>query len=218
MTSHTSSEPLADTRLYQAVHRAFRLATTRLVDATEKVEPSALQPIIGKRWTFYETVLHQHHHDEDASVFPALLVVRPDLQALVEQLEDDHRQLIPTMDMVSAAVTAFDAEPDPVHQTTLHDGLTSLRDLFFPHLDVEDAQILPACGESIPPTEWERIDQAALKSIPREHLPHAIASLDEVIRGLPEDERPLPPPLPIRLMLAVSWRRRWTQWWKPLLS
>ncbi len=33
----------ADTQICQVVHTAFRLATTRLVDAAEKLEPSELQ-------------------------------------------------------------------------------------------------------------------------------------------------------------------------------
>jgi len=203
--------------VYQVVHKAFRLGTTRLVDATEKLEPSALQPIIGQHWAFYEAVLHDHHHNEDDSIFPALVAVRPDLQPLVEKLEEDHRQLIPTMDSVGAAVSAFDEQPDSAHQAAMHDALVSLRDLFFPHLDVEDAQIIPAIGESVPAKQWERLDQEALRSIPRPHLAMAVASLDEVIRSMPSDDRPPPPPLPIRMMLTLSWRRRFTQWMKPLL-
>jgi hypothetical protein len=37
----------------------------------------------------------------------------------------------------------------------------------------------------------------------------AVASLEEVIRGLPTEARPAPPPRPIRFMLALSWRRKW---------
>ena len=40
----------ADTRVYQVVHDVFRLATNRLVDASEKLEPSQLQPVIGQYW------------------------------------------------------------------------------------------------------------------------------------------------------------------------
>jgi hypothetical protein len=36
----------------------------------------------------------------------------------------------------------------------MHDAMVVVRDLFFPDLDIEDAQILPAIAESIPPKEW----------------------------------------------------------------
>jgi hemerythrin-like domain-containing protein len=216
VTEHTSAAH-ADVRLYRIVHDTFRLMTTRFVDATEKLEPSALVPIIGSRWTAYAALLHEHHHNEDDSIFPALVAAKPDMNALVTRLGDDHQQLIAAMESVDAAIAAFDASPDRAHQKTLHDALVAVRDLFFPHLDTEDEQILPAIAESIPPKEWERLDKAALKEIPRQYLPTAVAALDEVIRDLPKEEQPPPPPLPIRLMLALSWRKKYSAWVEPLV-
>ena len=217
MTEQASSQLNADVRLYRVVHDAFRLATTRLVDATERLEPAAFEPIIRSRWDFYAGVLHHHHHHEDRRIFPALVAVRPDLAPMIETLEDDHVQLIRAMDAVDAAITAFEAEPDAARQRALHDALVAVRDSFFPHLYVEDADVIPACATSFSPTEWDRMDQEALKSIPRQHLAMAVGSLDEVVRGLPKEERPPLPPPPIRLMLALSWRRKWAEWSRPLL-
>jgi hemerythrin-like domain-containing protein len=188
-----------------------------LVEASEKLEPSELKPVIGRYWTFYAAVLHHHHHNEDDSVFPALLSVRPDMSGFIETLEDDHRQLIRTMGAVDSAVSAFDKEPDASHQQAVRDAAVGVREMFFPHLDAEDEKILPAIAQSIPPKEWERLDKAALKSIPREYLPRAVGALDEVIQKLPKQEQPPPPPPPIRLMLALSWRNKWSTWVKPLV-
>jgi hemerythrin-like domain-containing protein len=215
MADPGSSTAHADTRVLQAAHAAFRLATTRLADATDKLPPSALQPIVGSRWNFYAAVLHHHHHNEDDMLFPALLAVRPGMGPRIDKLEEDHRQLVSSMDAAGAAVSAFEKQPDAVHQQAVHDAIVAIRDAFFPHLDVEDAQLIPAYAESIPPKEWERMDQKALKSIPRPYLPTAVGALDEVMQGWPKDERPPPPP--IRLMLALSWRRKWAEWTKPLL-
>jgi hypothetical protein len=213
----SSSAPRADTRVLAAAHKAFRLATTRLVDATDKLSPPALQPVIGSRWSFYAAVLHHHHHNEDDMLFPALLVVRPDMGTLIGKLEDDHRELASSIDAAGAAVSTFEKHPNAEGQKEVHDAIVAVRDAFFPHLDVEDAQLMPAYAESIPPKEWERMDQKSLKSIPRAYLPTAVGALDEVIRGLPDGERPPPPPPPIRLMLALSWRRKWAAWSRPLL-
>jgi hemerythrin-like domain-containing protein len=217
MAARGSSESHADTRLYLVVHNAFRLATTRLADATEKLEPSMLQHTIGSRWNFYDAVLHHHHHNEDDSVFPALLAARPDMEALVRRLEDDHQQLIGNMEAVDSAIAAFETRPDAAHQKAMHDAVVAVREMFFPHLDTEDEQILPAIATSIPPQEWDRLDQAALTSIPRQYRPTAVGAIDELIQGLPKEERPPPAPLPIRLMLALSWRKKWSIWVKPLL-
>ncbi|MGA8297760.1 MAG: hemerythrin domain-containing protein [Acidimicrobiales bacterium] len=213
-----ASESHADTRLFYIVHKAFRLGTNRLVDGTEKLPPSVLQPLIGSVWSFYAGVLDHHHHTEDTSILPALVALRPDLEALVNDLANDHRRLIVAIDAVNAAVTAFEQQPDVARQRTLHEAIVSVREEFFPHLDVEDAKIIPAITESMPPEEWERLDARALKTMPRRYLPRAVGALDEVIQSLPEQERPSsPPPLPIRLMLALSWRKKWAAWVKPLL-
>jgi hemerythrin-like domain-containing protein len=209
--------PRADTRLLQAVHKTFRLATDRFVNATEALEPSALQPIIGNRWSFYSTVLHHHHHNEDEVAFPALIAVRPEMKELIATLEDDHRRLIKRMSDVDQAVATFEKNPDIPNRDALHDAIVAVRDEFFPHLDTEDARVIPAFAESIPPAEWDRMDNEALKTIPRKWLPTAVGALDEIIRGLPEAEQPPPPPLPIRVMVVLSWRRKYAAWIKPTL-
>jgi hemerythrin-like domain-containing protein len=206
-----------DIRLYRVVHQTFRLSTTRLVDATAKLEPSVLEPVIRPYWGFYTATLHHHHHTEDVSIFPALLAQRPEMRTTIDMLEDEHVELAPNIDAVDVAVAAFTRRPDVSAQRDLHQALVALRDWFFPHLDLEDEKILPAIAESIPPKQWNQLDKAALKSIPRQHLVFAVSALDEVIRSLPEQERPAPPPPPIRLMLAVSWRKRWSQLVEPLL-
>src|SRR5947209_3647921 len=98
MVTERSSGSHADTRLYLVVHNAFRLMTTRFVDATEKREPSALQHMIRSHWSVYAALLHEHDHNEDDSVFPALVAARPDTNTLITRLEDDHQQLIATME------------------------------------------------------------------------------------------------------------------------
>jgi hemerythrin-like domain-containing protein len=208
----------ADTRVLQVVHKTFRLATTRMVDATERLEPSALKPVIGPVWNFYAAVLHHHHHTEDTAAFPALISVRPDMAALVDQLEEDHKKLAAAIDAVHSTIAAFDNKSDRATQRDLYDALSALRHQFFAHLDVEDAKIIPVLAEAIPPKDWDRMDNKALKSIPRQHLPKAVGALDEVIRSLPEAERPSAPPPPIRFMLAVSWRRKWSEFVKPLTA
>src|SRR5579871_6178854 len=47
----------ADIRLIQAVHNTFRTGLTRLIDATAKVEPSALATSLPPYWDFYAAIL-----------------------------------------------------------------------------------------------------------------------------------------------------------------
>ncbi len=202
--------------MLQAVHKTIRLATTRMVDATERLDPSALQPIIGSYWEFYAAVLHHHHHTEDTSALPGSDLGPAGHGVLGRRTGGGPQELVAAMNAVHSAVAAFDSKPDPATQRDLHDALAALRDQFFPHLDVEDAKVIPVFAEAIPPKDWYRMDNQALRSIPRPYLPKAVGALDEVIRSLPEAERPSGPPPPIRFMLAVSWRRKWAEFVKPL--
>jgi hemerythrin-like domain-containing protein len=215
MTTQTSSH--TDIRLYHVVHEMFRRSTTRLVDASAKLEPSALEPVIRPYWDFYTAILHHHHQTEDESLFPALVAVRPEMRSTIDMLEDEHVELAPNIEAVDAAVAAFVKRPDVATQDAVHEALVALRDWFFPHLDLEDEKVLPAIAESIPQKQWDQLDKVALKSIPRKYLPSVVAALDEVIQSLPEQDRPAPPPPPIRIMLALSWRKKWTAKVTPLL-
>jgi hemerythrin-like domain-containing protein len=216
-TKQTSAGPLADTRIFNLVHRTFRLATERLAGATEKLPPSTLQPILRSRWGFYSALLDHHHHSEDESIYPALLTVRPDLKSIVATLAEEHGELTTATNRVDEAVSAFEKTPGPKQQRSLHEAVVAVRDVLFPHLDVEDAKILPAITESMPIRQWDWLDKQALRTIPRRYLPTAVGALDEVIQSLPDAQRPPPPPPPIRLMLALSWRKKWSTWVKPLL-
>ena len=42
-------------------------------------------------------------------------------------------------------------------------------------------------------------------------------ALDELIQRLPKQKQPPPPPPPIRLMLVLSWRKKWSSFVKPIL-
>ena len=206
-----------DVRLLQIVHKTFRLATTRMVDASAKLEPSKLRPAIVPFWEFYAAVLHHRHHTEDTVAFPALVAQRPEFAGLVGTLMEDHKRLDAALQSAGAAVAAFAEAPGADTQQAMHGSFVAVRDEFFPHLDIEDEKVIPAFAESIPHAQWEEMDTNALKSIPRRYLSKAVAALDEVIQTVPEPERPVGgPPLPLRLLLTLSWRKKWAAFVAPL--
>jgi hypothetical protein len=209
---------MADIRLIQVVHNTFRLGLTRMIDATAKLEPAALHPSIGPYWTFYSAILDYHHHNEDTEDFPTLARVHPDCQPLLDELGADHRQMVGTMESIGAAVDAFQKTPDVAGRDRINVAVVELRDLFFPHLDREDAEVLPMYAKWIPHDEWARLETKALRGIPKPQMPYAVGALDETIRSAPEAERPDGPPLPVRVMLTLSWRKKWAGLVQPLLT
>ena len=211
------SSTLADTRLLQAVHKTFRLNTTRLVDATAKLEPADLETTIGPYWDFFSGILHYHHHTEDTEEFPVLAGVYPDIKPLVEELGRDHEKLVGVIDGIDAAVKDFQKQPDASRRDAIHTAALELQGLFFAHLDIEDTKVIPMFAKWIPADQWAQMDAKALRGIPKPLLPYAVGALDEVIRSLPEAERPSPPPVPVRVFLALSWRKKWAGLSKPIL-
>jgi hemerythrin-like domain-containing protein len=208
----------ADIRLIQAVHNTFRVGLTRMIDATAKLEPSALQSSVGRYWNFYAAILDYHHHNEDEEDFPMLAGYYPDIQPLVDELGADHRQMLEVMAKVNAAVESFQTTPDVAGRDKINAAAVELRDLFFPHLDREDAEVLPMYAKWIPYDEWDKLETKALKGIPRPVMPYAVGALDETIRSTPEAERPEGPPLPVKIFLSLSWRKKWAGLVEPLLT
>ncbi|HTU37739.1 MAG TPA: hemerythrin domain-containing protein [Acidimicrobiales bacterium] len=207
----------ADIRLIQVVHNTFRTGLARMVDATARLEPPALQSSIGPYWEFYAAILDYHHHNEDTEDFPTLIRSYPDCQPLIDELEAEHQQMIGIMKKISGAVDAFQKTPDTAGRDGINAATVELRDLFFPHLDREDAEVFPLYAKWIPHDEWARLETKALRGIPKPQMPYAVGALDETIRSTPEDDRPDNPPLPVRVMLSLSWRKKWAGLVQPLL-
>ena len=214
----TDTNGKADIRLIQAVHNTFRTGLTRLMDATTKLEPAALQSAVGPYWSFYSAILDFHHHNEDEEDFPLLVSYYPDIQPLVDELGADHRQMLEVMKNVDAAVDAFQKSPDLANRDAINAAVVELRDLFFPHLDREDAEVLPMYAKWIPHDVFAKLETKTLKSIPKPQMPYAVGALDETIRATPEAERPEGPPLPVKIFLSLSWRKKWAGLVQPILT
>jgi hemerythrin-like domain-containing protein len=208
----------ADIRLIQVVHNTFRTGLTRLIDATAKLEPSDLQSTVGPYWDFYSAILDFHHHNEDDEDFPMLAGYYPDIQPLVDELGADHRQMLEVMAKVHAAVESFQRTPDVAGRDAINAAAVELRDLFFPHLDREDAEVLPMYAKWIPHDRWAKLETKTLKSIPKPQMPYAVGAIDETIRSTPEAQRPEGPPLPVKIFLSLSWRKKWAGMAQPLLT
>ncbi len=214
----TDTNGKADIRLIQAVHNTFRTGLTRLIDATAKLEPATLQSAVGPYWTFYSAILDYHHHNEDDEDFPLLAGYYPEIQPLVDELGADHRRMLDVMKKIDAAVVAFEKTPDTANRDEINATAIELRELFFPHLDREDAEILPMYAKWIPGDVWAKLETKTLKNIPKPQMAFAVGALDETIRSTPEAERPEGPPLPVRVFLSLSWRKKWAGLVHPLLT
>lgn len=216
--SEGAEGPKADIRLFMVVHETFRRYLRRLRAAAAAIPPghTARADVVRERWAFFERTLTHHHEGEDAKLFPALLAHRPGFEPVRAELHADHEVVAGEMAAVDTAFTALAGRCDAAGVATLAAAFAALEQTLVPHLDREDAEVLPMIADGIPPGEWDELSEEQLTSIPKRDLGLAVAALDETIATVPAEERPPPPPLPVRLMLAVSWRRRWRRLMAPL--
>lgn len=95
-------------------------------------------------------VVHMHHGIEDADMFPAPRRSNPDLKAVVDRLEFDHRAISTLLDEVESAARDLDA----MSTNDVRDQLvTALRDLatrLLEHLAYEEENIATTMRS------WER--------------------------------------------------------------
>jgi hemerythrin-like domain-containing protein len=203
-------------REYLVVHQTLRVLLDRFVSATDRLDPAQLAAVINDRWALFARGLHHHHEGEDNSFFPFIVSARPDVGPLIDELVLEHEELVKNLDAVDRAVAALTAQPNEDNKKALHDAIVEVRDQLVPHLDVEDAKLLPAAAESVDPKEWARLGREAMRSLPKDDLPVIAGALDEVVRGLPREQWPPPPPIPVRVMIAVSWRKRYQKFAEPL--
>jgi hypothetical protein len=206
----------ADIRLYLVVHESLRVTLDRFVRATERLDPAIAADVIPERWAVLERGLHTHHEHEDSDFFPLIASSSPDQQPLIEQLEREHQELVTLLDEVDRSITALVAGPTDATLLRLHDAIAAVRDTLVPHLDIEDAQLLPAAAATVDAKVWDEVSEKALKATPKADMPVVAGILDEVARTRPREQQPPPPPLPLRIMLAVSWRRRYAKFVEPI--
>jgi iron-sulfur cluster repair protein YtfE (RIC family) len=95
-------------------------------------------------------LVHMHHHGEDIEIFPALRRSNPDLGAVVDRLESDHRAISTLLDDVESLARDLD---DASTSDTRDQLVSALRDLatrLLEHLAYEEANIAATMRS------WER--------------------------------------------------------------
>jgi hypothetical protein len=86
-------------------------------------------------------LVHMHHHGEDRDMFPALRRSNPDLGAVVDRLEFDHRAISVLLDDVEARVKELDETSTPEAREELVLALRDLATRLLEHLAFEEENI-----------------------------------------------------------------------------
>jgi hemerythrin-like domain-containing protein len=210
------AETKADIRDVLVVHTILRQLLDKLIAATERLEPAEAATVIPSRWSLYVRGLHHHHEGEDNDFFPVIVRDAPTTEALVDQLEAEHQELVKLLDATDTAMVTLEQQPSAESRQAARDAMAAVQEQLFPHLDKEESQLLPVAADSVDPAEWKRLGDAAFRSIPRADVPVVSGAFEAVVMSLPPADRPPPPPLFVRVMVSLSWRKRYQKWVAPL--
>jgi hypothetical protein len=98
--------------------------------------------------------LDVHHEGEDALLFPILLERDPDDAARIAGIAAQHADVITALATARQAVDAFGATPGTETRQAAATALATLEAGLEPHLDDEEAVIVPLAAQHMTMEEW----------------------------------------------------------------
>ncbi len=96
-----------------------------------------------------------HHEAEEELLFPVLRERAPEGLGALERSAEQHRQLVTLLADALAAVEAWRAEGDPASESAAA-ALAALDAGVRPHMDEEEAVVVPLATVHVSLDEWER--------------------------------------------------------------
>ncbi|HXX89775.1 MAG TPA: hemerythrin domain-containing protein [Acidimicrobiales bacterium] len=153
MTESTSSIP-PDTSDMAAVHEIFR---SSLASAPAFVGSAAgdddRRALIAGYYANVMAFLEVHHDGEEALLFPLLIERAPADRKLVDVAIEQHEDVVARLAEAKEAIAAWSAQGDSQGPELVH-ALGALDDVLSPHLDNEEATVVPLAGEYVTVEEW----------------------------------------------------------------
>ncbi len=185
--------PLAETGDMAQVHRVLRNAigeAPALFGSAIAAGPDRSE-LVGSYYANVLDFLKVHHEGEDAIVWPILCERAPAQAAEVRRIADQHHDVTSTLEAASARVSEFRAAPDETTAVGAVAAVAALGAALLPHLDEEEAYIVPLAAQHIFAPEWGQLPGHAMQSFGGDKLwlilglireqfrPEQIAMMDE---------------------------------------
>ncbi|HEX9993758.1 MAG TPA: hemerythrin domain-containing protein [Acidimicrobiales bacterium] len=204
---------------FEGVHLTLRAGLEELTAAVGAWRPgdAATAAVLHRLWHHFAKGLHHHHVGEDDLVWPALRAAAPGFAEQEERMRSEHADVDGHLGEADTAFAAFAERPDEASAERLRVTLGRLGASLEEHLRHEEDDVLPLINEHLAADAWRRIDTQLLRRLPFRDLAVAVGSIDDAIRRNPEALAAMPaPPLPVRALLAVAWRRRFARLVAPI--
>jgi hemerythrin-like domain-containing protein len=197
-------------RIHAVITRGMEVSEKNCFEILQKKEPAPKGFLDFLQ--AYSTVLRAHHQLEDELVFPYF---RDKLKELPYQmLMSDHKQIdreVGTIDALLAEIRKGKNGPAPIE--TISGSLKRIREIWHPHIGIEEKHLSPVALEQMIPDSEQAILAAKYSRHAISHsqpaylvLPFLLYNLDPVSRKKMTD--PMPKML-VKFIMPVLWRRKW---------
>jgi hemerythrin-like domain-containing protein len=170
------------------MHRAFR----RDLDAFAGVVPTvavgdrARWALLARRFEFFGTVLHKHHHGEDVALWP-LLAERGADRAVLDALEAEHAGIDPLLTAAGEDLRALTAGTgDAATRDRLAATTARLRDGLTAHLGHEERDGMAQVQRHLTQEDWDRLDREVFSKDYRTREVPAV--LGWIVSGLTDEQ------------------------------
>jgi len=152
MAEASSSRP--ETWDMAAVHTTFR---TSLASAPAFIESAFgddhRRTLIASYYSNVLAFLEVHHEGEDEYLFPLLIERVPEQRALVELAIKQHEQVLAFLATAKTATASWEGKGDSEGPESVR-LLRSVNEALIPHLDHEEATIVPLAAVHLSAEEW----------------------------------------------------------------
>lgn len=151
----------ADTRMMNVVHQALRRDLDRATTALEATPPPGdrQRTAIAGHLDWMMAFLRAHHESEDEGLYPLVRQRRPDAADILDQMNDDHREIARSIEAVDTAASTYATSAGQPARAGLVAAIGELREVLLPHLRREEEQVMPIVSETLTESEWNAIEQ-----------------------------------------------------------
>ena len=191
--------PLADTSDMAQVHRVFRdavAAAPSLIGTTTASDPARLD-LVAAYYRNVLALLHAHHDGEDELIWPLLVERAPAEAAEVQRIAGQHGDVDSALTAASAAIDAWQQAGDDASGRAAAAAVTALGAALLPHLDEEEAFIVPLAAKHIFAPEWGELPGHALRNFSGDKMWLALGLIREQMSAqqLAMMDDHIPPPV-----------------------
>ena len=120
--------------------------------------PDEVREACNRVHRYFDEALPLHVADEEESILPRLLGHRPDIDAALNEMNDQHRRHVPMLESLLGSLESVREAPEvPSRRSELAEVATRLQEELHRHLLLEETAIFPVLGEVLSPELEEAV-------------------------------------------------------------